>query len=338
VKPAISWAAVAVALGLCFAAGDATAERARVTLQDSVAAHGQHATRLLAELQHDGYSVEWQPAGAGSPCSDDLPQSAAPRPADARAGAWIGLEAAAVPDQLLLTICHLGAGGAPEHVSLRVPADDPQRLALAAVEALNGLAAKPRPKAALLSTPPLPEPRRAGSGVGVAALFASAALVVDASAGRPMVGASAGLAAPLSEPLSLELSAFVPFRQTTAQGVDRELSLGAAWARIGPRLAWVAAPLRLGLSLQGGPALIWASAETTPPLIGTTERTTSAMLSAGVWLECPDASTVHLRAAGRASRLVPSVELELGDGSRRSFGELLVEMDIGIGVRWDTAR
>jgi hypothetical protein len=162
-------------------------------------------------------------------------------------------------------------------------------------------------------------------------------LGMNADGGRPLVGVTAGLETAIGDSLAIEVETFLPVRQTTARAPDRELSLGAAWARLGARVGFAASPLRLGLSLQGGAAFIWASAETTPPLIGTTEYTASAMFSGGLSLECPDTSLIYLRAAARASRLLPTIELELGDGSSRSFGELLVEMQIGIGLRWDTA-
>ena len=333
---AARFAAISVLLGTLVIASRAAAAEARVYLQSSVTSRGEHAGRLIAELQSDGYDVEWQPRNGRSPC-EPMPRATLDPP-DRRTSVWLDLASDSVSGELLLSICYVAPRARPERALLRVPADDPKRLALATVEALNGLAARPKLVPKPVVVPRSVERHAPGAGVRLAALFVDAALALDVAGGRPLVGAVTGLEAALGERLSLELETFVPVRETTARGTDRELSLNIAWARLGPSVAWVVSPLRLGLSLQGGAALVWASAETTPPLIGTTEHTASAMLSAGAWLECPDTSLFYFRAAGRGSRLIPSIELELGSGATRSFGELLVEMNIGVGVRWDTVR
>jgi hypothetical protein len=333
VKQAPRYGAIFVVLAIELSAGSARGATARVYLHDSGL---EQPSRLLEELRSDGYEVR-QVSTDASPCTIQPPAPAMPAPTESEPTAWITIELNQASGELVAAICYVAPRGAPERTVLRVPADDPRRFALATVEALNGLAARPRRLEETRAASAPPAERAAALGAGMSALAVNAALEVDAAGGRPLVGTLVGLDTDLGEGLSLSLEIFGSVQQTTARGRDRELSLGAAWARLGPRMSWVARPLRLGLSLQAGAALVWARAETTPPLIGTTEQTAAALLATGFSLECPADTLFYLRAAGGATRLVPSVELALGDGLSRSFGELLIEMNLGVGVRWDTA-
>jgi hypothetical protein len=333
VKQALRCGAISVVVAIELSTGSARATPARVYLHDS---GREQPSRVLEELRSDGYEVR-SVASDASPCETEPAAPAMPAPIASRPTAWIAIELDEASGELVATICYVAPRAAPERTVLRVPADDPRRFALATVEALNGLAARPRPREEAEAAPAPPPERARARGARASALSVNAALEVDTAGGRPLVGTLVGLDTALGPGLSLSLEIFGSVQETTARGRDRELSLGAAWARLGPRMTWVASPLRLGLSLQAGAALVWASAETTPPLIGTAEQTAAALLATGFSLECPADTLVYLRAAGGATRLVPSVDLVLGDGSSRSFGELLIEMNIGVGVRWDTA-
>ena len=233
-------------------------------------------------------------------------------------------------------MCYAAPGGGVDVASLRAPAEDPRRLALAAVEALNGLRAR-APAAGARAVAPAPAPPAAmPSGERrSAALFASAVLVLQPAGGGPLVGSDVGVDVILGPHVALELSVFVPLRATEFRGVRRELSIEAAWARLGPRLAWALPPLRFGASAHVGPALIWASADTEDPsLLGTTEVARAAQVAGGLWLESPDDEVFYFRATAMASRLLPSIEVELGDGSVQRLGQVLLETGIGAGVRW----
>jgi hypothetical protein len=167
------------------------------------------------------------------------------------------------------------------------------------------------------------------------ALDATALLVLQPSGGRPLMGTSVGLAHGVEPRLALALEVFMPIGAISADGADRELSIAAAWARFGARahtsLAWLTA----GASLHTGVALVWATARTRDPsLIGGTELAKAAVLGAGIWLEWPRDSLVYLRATAQAARLLPSARVELGGGNSQEFGNLLVEIGLGIGVRW----
>jgi hypothetical protein len=133
----------------------------------------------------------------------------------------------------------------------------------------------------------------------------------------------------------VELDVFLPVRESDVQGVERELSLRTAWARVGPRISWKLLPLCFGASAYAGPALVWASARTdSPRLIGTTEWATAVVIAGGAWLESPDSAPVYVRASSYASRLIPRIDLELGDGSAHAFGDLFLEMSLAVGARW----
>jgi hypothetical protein len=302
-------------------------------------AGGDAATRrIFAELEQSGYVVAWATDGV-SPCG------AGARAEEARPpGAWISVELDAASHQAVARVCFWRAGASPELASTAAPAADHRQLALATVEALNGLLATPLPSAPAPAPPvaapvpppvpvpvPLPEP-------APAAWLVHTSLAFDVFGGPPVIGAGVVFDVSLDSALSLELDSFVPLRASEVSGEQRELSLNVAWLRVGPRFSWQWAPVRLGVSLDAGAALLWAKARTTPPLVGTVDLAPAAIVSSGAWLEYPDESPLFFRIGGHVSRLLPSIELELGTGTALPFGEFLVDCGIGFGVRWDRAR
>lgn len=306
------------------ALGSARAETLRVGVARSGAESATE--RLMAELQSEGYELSWLAADEAAPCGR-AEHVAARLPA-----AFVRLEHEPGAKLAEAVICYVRREQAFEQTSVSVAAGDDRRLALAVVEALNGLKAEPRtggPAPSPLAAPPVRTSR------GADAAFVDAALAMDAFGRLPLAGAGFGLNAALSEQLSLHLETFTSVHDGDRSGFERELSLGGAWARFGPRFSWRAARLRLGVSLAVGPALVWASARSkTPERIGTNARAGSALVSSGLWLECPIASVLFLRAGAHASRLLPSIELALGDGSFLPFGELLLDASLGFGVSW----
>lgn len=320
---------LAFAASFWAALGSARAEALRVAVERSPS-HDAATERLVAELESEGYALSWLEPGAGSsPCSGTAP--ATPLPA-----AFIRLEQEPEAALVVAVICYARRERAFEQTSVSAAVGEHERLALAVVEALNGLKAEPlnpveSPGAA--QTPPMRRTEANGSNT----VFGNAAVAFDVVGGLPLVGAGFGLDAHLYRRLSLELETFVPVRESNSRGLERELSLAASWARFGPRLTWLAPPLRFGFSLQAGPALVWARARSkTPERVGTTAATAAALLSSGLSLECPSSTSFYLRASGHVSRLLPSIELSRGDGSSAIFGQLLLDLRVGIGVRWGT--
>ena len=301
------------------------------------------AARLSAELRSEGHQLRFVSHPVG-PCSRGggdadgggaLAGEPAP-PAYPLPLASIEIALDRERGELVARVCYAAPSGGVDVTSLRAPADDPRRLALAAVEALNGLQARAPALAAPASAPaPVPPPAPPSGERRSASLFASAVLVLQPTEGGPLVGSDVGVDVDLGPHLGLELSVFVPLRETEFRGVRRELSVEAAWARLGPRVAWALPPLRFGASAQVGPALIWASAKTEDPsLLGTTELARAALVAGGLWLESPDDEVFYFRATAMASRLFPSIDVELGDGSVQRFGQILLETGIGAGLRW----
>jgi hypothetical protein len=318
-------------LGL--APGTARAETLSVGVARAGTETASSATeRLMAELQNEGYEPTWLAEDEAAPCGR------AEHVATRLPAAFVHLEHEPGAKLDVAVICYVRRQRAFEQTSVSAAAGDDRRLALAVVEALNGLKAEPRassapPRDGPSGAPRGAQPSRASRGANTA--FVGAALAMDARGRLPLAGAGVALSSALSEHLSLQLETFTSVQDGDRGGFERELSMGAAWARFGPRLSWRAAALELGVSLEAGPALVWASARSkSPERIGTNARAGSAIVSSGLWLECPIASMLFLRAGAHASRLLPSIDLVLGDGSLLPFGEILLDVSLGIGLSW----
>lgn len=323
--------AICGAVALCLPLAIARAEPLRVALERPAANEVDATERLIAELKTEGYELSWIESERGvSPCADHTRASLTVPPA----AAFIRFEqeGSAELSRLVAVICYARRERAFEQTSVSVEASDHNRLALAVVEALNGLKAEAQESASKpvnSGPPPRPWPGRSAALVNTALAF-------DALGSTPLVGAGFGLETGVNDSLSLQLDTFIPVRDSDSQGFRRELSLGAGWARLGPRLSWVTGPLRFGVSLQVGASAVWVSARSsTPERVGTTAATTTALVSSGLSLECPSATRFYLRAAGHVSRLLPRIQLARGDGSFLRFGDALLDMSIGFGMRWE---
>lgn len=311
-------------MSFALALGTARAETLRVAIGVPTRDGLEATNRLVAELRSAAYELSWFEPGRGSPCAGGSALLELPPPA-----ALIELEHQPESGVVLAVICYVRGARAFEQTSIDVPAGDPTRLALAVVEALNGLGAQPLPRRQapfVVIAPDLPPSRAA---------FAEAALATDAIGKFSILGARLALQANVSERFGVQLEAFVPVREGEVSGADRDLSLRAAWAAVGPRLSWITPPLRFGFTITAGPTLVWVSARTnTAERVGTTSTTSAAIISSSVWLEYPSDAALYLRAGGHVSRLLPSVEVALGDGSFQPYGELLLDVGLGLGVRW----
>lgn len=287
--------------------------------------------RLVAELRSDGFDAQRVPADEPSPCAPRATREQSdPREHEAPF-AGIELERDSSGARLVARLCQISA---PGRAVVSAPVGAPGRLALAAVEALNGLTTS--------SGPTAPAVREASPARVVTAPFsapvalnAAALLVLQPIGGRPFAGASVGVEHGVHHAIALGLEVFMPISESSADGPDRELSSAAAWARLGARAQESLPWLKLGASLHAGLALIWATARTRDPaLLGGTELAKAAMLSAGLSLESPGESLLYVRATAHASRLLPSARVELGGGRAQDFGNLLVELGLAVGVRW----
>jgi hypothetical protein len=327
VRRALSAALSSALYAVCgFTSGAAHAEPLRVAVTRPTAEPLDAVQRVIAELRSAGYVVSSIEAEDSSPCASG---DSSPLPL-ALPAAFIRVETEVGSGVLTAVICYARRERSFEQTAVSAATNDHDRLSLSVVEALNGLKAEPRqPPAPSPSPPPLAPSAPSGSG------FVNTALAFDPRGPSPLAGFGFGLATSVDRRLSLELDVFASLREGTLRGYERDLTLDAGWARLGPQLSWVTAPLRFAVSVQAGAAWVWVSARTkTPNRVGTTVMTTSALVSSGLTLECPTSTLLYFRAAGRVSRLLPGVEVARGDGTYVPFGALLVDMSVGFGIRW----
>lgn len=342
--------ACGVVLGGILGTAPAAAQPRQVRVQLSAPAeYAALLERLGAELRSEGFESEPLAPAAALPCEapTKAEQERARAEDDARQRhvATIVIRREAEGDELVAELCYAPPTPLPEQARVRASASEPSRFALAVVEALNGLTAPvrtgaeaaidPRSSVAPETTAPFAVRRLADAERAAAPLagFVSTGFAL-AAAGKPMFGASLGLDVPMLPSVALELEVFLPIRAVSIAGDDRELALRSAWARAGVRPAWVWLGTSLGVSLHAGLALVWATATTREPLlIGTTELAAAGIVSGGAWFEAPRDSPLYFRAATHVSRLLPSADVVLGT-STRAFGELSLELGLGVGVRW----
>lgn len=293
--------------------------------------HELAAGKLVTELRSEGYVVQWVSYPAETPCTRTTATAHAP----SASGIWIELGSSGAEPEVTATICYRPPLGALDRARVTAPLDDPQRLAIITVEAVNGLRSAPRPaempprKAAATDGAPLNawQPRRAQLGVG-------AATVLDVTGAGPVIGAELRLAVSLDEALAMQAEVFVPALAAREVGVDRTLWLRAAWVRLGLRRRWLLAQAELDASLAVGSALVWARSDPRPPLVGTTALAATALFSAGLGFVYPRESLVDFYVQAHASRLVPDVKLTTDRDHTRPFGALLLDAALGLETRW----
>jgi hypothetical protein len=290
--------------------------------------HDAAAAKLVAELRSEGYFVQWLSYPANAPCDDPARAAAAPS-----RGIWIEVTSAAQPGQVAAIICYRPTPGALDQTRVSAPLDDPQRIAIAAVEALNGLRSGPR-------RAPAPErrpPEDAASPAATPALgraLVGGAVVFDATGVGPVFGAEIALFSSFAGDWSAGIDAFVPVTAAEDIGPDRTLRLRAASVRLGLRRDWALNRAQIFGSLEGGPALVWATSEPTPPLIGTTKLAAAAMVSLAAGFVYPSDSLAFVHVRAGVSRLIPEVRLQIDANDFHPFGRVLLDASLGFGLRW----
>jgi hypothetical protein len=302
-----------------------------VVLSQPSPEHGRAASKLVAELRTDGYSVQWLSYPAGDPCSDRNNRAASPAP-----GLWIELGAAAEPGNVTASICYVPGAGAFDRTKVSAPLDDPERLAIVTVEAINGFLSGPHSLPNEIRPPPVEDimVERPPSTFGRSLLFAGAAAVTDATGAGPVMGAQIGLVSSFNRLWAFGVDAFLPAVAATETGADRTLDVRSAWLRLSIRHSWPVGNAELVASVGSGPALVWANARPLLPLVGSTRLATTAIVSAGGAFVYPRQGPFALYLDTRVSRLLPAVKLKIDSSSTRSFGQLLIDATAGLGIRW----
>jgi hypothetical protein len=298
------------------------------------------ARRITSELSSEGYAVNIAVAGEASPCE---PDGARVVPVDQRATVWIRL--ATDPgrtDTAVASICYLGTLPFLQRAAVSAPSSEPQALALATAEALNGLRSKLPPLAvnpehvagtaapARDAPPPpaaaRPEPLLNSALVGTALVLNLPDFpVAPGIVGRATLG--------VVPSLDLAIDAFVPTTGREVSSDEVTAALHTTWLRVGPRFRTSTGDVALSVAALAGPAVTWATGEARPPRIGTTDVTPGAVLSLAVYVEYPESAAVFASASASASALVPGVRVDLGDEDAPK-GAWPVEAAIGFGVRW----
>ena len=289
------------------------------------------ARKLVTELRSEGYSVHWLSYPVETPCAP----SASSR-VSAAAGIWIELGSTGAQRDVAAIICYRPTLGPVDRATVSAPFNDPQRLAIVAVEALNGMRSAPRQVdgPARAAAPSERGPCDACELRRSALLAVGASGVLDVTGAGPLLGAEIRLASSLNRALAAEAEVFLPVLAAREVGADRILWVRTAWLRLALRHRWPAGRAELNADVALGSALVWARSEPEPPLVGTTALTPAALLSAGFGFVYPREAPFGFYANIHASRLVPYVKLTIDDDHTRAFGALLLDGALGLEMRW----
>lgn len=294
------------------------------------------AERLASELASEGYAVQFGDPGDSSPCDAG---AAARSSDDGRDRAWIRLSEAA-GDRVEASICHRSSAPILRQTAARALRSEPERFALTASEALNGLRAKvprqPVDVPAPVERIPAYDARDSASAERERTneVFATQSTVVAASEFPPLLGVSLGASVGVRRGFAITVESFWTARAAVLENESVRVSARSAWVRFGPELQSSLGAIRFRAALLAGPAVTWATARAELPRIGTADVAVSAIASLAASLEYPRTSTAFALLATRGSTLLPAVRLALGEDRSNDFGPWLLEASVGMGLRW----
>lgn len=289
--------------------------------------HDVAAAKLVAELRSEGYFVQWLSYPAQAPCDDPTHASAAPS-----SGIWIELISAPQAGKVAAIICYRPAPGALDQAKIAAPLDDPERVAIATVEALNGLRSGPRRAPAIEhkvaeDVAPLPPSPWGKAVVG-------GAVMLDPTGVGPVFGVEIGLSSSLGGDWSAGLDAYLPVVPAEEVTADRTLRLRAASIRVALRRAWTLNRAQILAMLEAGPTLVWATSEPRAPLIGTTQLAAGAVVGLAAGFVYPSSSPAFVHVRAGIARLFPEVRLQIDANDFRPFGRILLDASLGFGLHW----
>lgn len=281
--------------------------------------------RVCAELASAGYAVSFELSGAPTQCLRG--------PAGSEV-AWIQL--APKPDTsdvVLATICFDGTvvvvGGARS---------EPVRFAVSAAEALNGLrATAPSLRSRRPAAPPVPESSGAARLAAPPARRSfsfSQTLIVDPRGFPALWGSSLELELSLTRHATFAFAGFAPLSRAELSGAGAELEAALAFVRAGPGWRSSFHGFAFGASLTFGPALTWVKASSVRRYVGGTDHAFGVSGATGLGVLYPSRGPVFAVAAGRASLLLPAPRFLLPEAGSRDWGPLLLEMSLGLGLRF----
>jgi hypothetical protein len=323
--------------------GNARAADVTVSIQYTGETQREFAERLVSELSSEGYVVESKAVEEPTPCDVNGAKLVS---VGTGARAWIRLgEDPAGSETVVATICYLGALPFLQQASSSAPKSDPRMLALAAVEALNGLRSKvpahspeeareapPAEQPAVPVTKKTSEraedaaPRNSVTLGGAVMLNAPEFPVVPAF----ITGANLGIA----PSAALSIDALLPVGGAELESPDVTAKVRTAWFRLGPRLHWAAGDFDISGALLAGPAVSWATAEARAPLAGTTDVTAGAVVSVKTNIDYPRRTPIFAFLGASASALLPGIRVKLDGSVSEPLGAFPLEASVGLGARW----
>lgn len=331
-------AALAAAGWLCVTS-TAGAE-VRVSIRYDAETRLELADRLRSELESEGYEVSLEVGSEPSPCE---PEGSKLVSVQHGTKAWIRLSKDPVNGETIVaSICFLGAMPFLQQASSSAPGSQPQQLAVATAEALNGLRAKlpplvaePVKQARRENPPPAPPPVPVTRPFQLRnALALGPALMLGFPDHPPALAVALRTITGLGSHTALVLDAAMPATGAELRSPDVTATVRTAWLRLGPRLHTDLGDLLLAGALLGGPAVTWATAVARSPRVGTSDVSTGALFSLSGSVEYPKDTPVYAAAATSISLLLPGVRVKLGDATPPPRSFVPFEASMGLGLRW----
>jgi hypothetical protein len=323
-------------------AGVCLTERARADVEVSIHIDSEErrdlARRLLSELESEGYRVQISADASASPC-----ERGGARPVTVRRDtrAWIQLNAGPEGEPTVVaSICYLGALPFLQQAASRAPRSDPQTLAVATAEALNGLRSNLPP---VVGDAPRPahlddarrSPVRPNPTTQIVNAVALGAAVLFALPDYPaMPGVVLRGTFGTASWAAVTFDTFVPTRGTELESAEVTATVRTAWLRLGPRIGGGLGDFDVSGALLAGAVLTWAEAVAQAPRVGTTDVSPGAVLSLAGFVEYPRRSALFVCAAASASVLLPGSRVNLGTSAPAPRGSFPIEASIGLGLRW----
>jgi hypothetical protein len=336
--PRVVWVAALLA-GVCLTG---RAEAVEVSIQVDSEERLELARRLLSELESEGYKAQIAadagPSSAPSPCDEG---GTRPMTVPSDAKAWIRLSAGPPGDPTVVaSICYLGALPFLQQAAPSAPSSEPQTLAVATAEALNGLRSRLPPVVGEAPEPvrpkdrPTPPARPEPASRTMNDIAIGAALLVALPDYPAAPGAVLRSTLGITSWAALTIDAFMPTRGAELESAQVTATVRMAWLRVGPRIGGELGDFDLSGALLAGPALAWAGAVARAPRVGTADVSSGAIFSLAAFAEYPNDTRLFASAAASASALLPGSRVSLGSSTSAPRGFFPVEASFGLGLRW----
>jgi hypothetical protein len=319
----------------------ARAVEVTVSIQYTGETQREFAERLASELTSEGYAVESNATDEPTPCDVN---GAKLMSVGTGARAWIRLgEEPQGGETVVATICYLGALPFLQQASSSAPKSDPRMLALAAVEALNGLRSKVPPLApekereapkAVQPVAPVTKEPSARTEALQNSVTLGGAVMLNAPEFPVVPAVTTGANLGITRSSAILVDALFPVGGAELESPDVTATVRTAWFRMGPRLRWAAGDVDISGALLAGPAVSWATADARAPYVETADVTAGAVVSLEAIVEYPRRTPIFAVAGVSASALLPGIHVKLDESVPEPLGAFPLEASLGLGARW----